>query len=436
MSQGSRTDRGRRRFLQALGASAVLTSQVPSSASSAQSTSPTTSRASGPVRIGVVGGGFGRYFQWHLHPDCQVVAVCDIREDRLELLKQTYQANDGYAEYDEFLKHPTLDAVAVFTPAHLHAEMVVAALKMGKHVISAVPTGLSESELEMILDAVQRTGLKYMLAETSRYRPETLTCIDWAKDGKFGNLFYSEAEYHHTGLAPYAWGTSFDCQSCEFISDIDKVDRQNVREGLVPTWSHGYPPMLYPDHCTGFIVPVTGERLVEVTAYGWGDNQEMLKENYYNDNPFLHTVGLYKTSKGNSCRISIGWHIAHPVVERASFYGDRMSYVMENGACDQSMVYRQIDAPPWGIHGGEVKSVAYQANDHRERLPASLRIDTGHGGSHSFITHEFISAIIEDRHPETNIWEAINYTLPGIVAHESALRGGTPMKIRDYGTPN
>ncbi len=60
---------------------------------------------------------------------------------------------------------------------------------------------------------------------------------------------------------------------------------------------------------------------------------------------------------------------------------------------------------------------------------------SGHGGSHTFITHEFISAIVENRHPTVNVWEAIAYTVPGIVAHQSALRGGEPMKIKDYGKP-
>lgn len=71
--------------------------------------------------------------------------------------------------------------------------------------------------------------------------------------------------------------------------------------------------------------------------------------------------------------------------------------------------------------------------DFFDRLPEPLRVKTGHGNSHTFLTHEFISAILEDRHPAVNVWEAIAYTAPGIVAHQSALRGGEAMKIRDYG---
>jgi hypothetical protein len=74
------------------------------------------------------------------------------------------------------------------------------------------------------------------------------------------------------------------------------------------------------------------------------------------------------------------------------------------------------------------------APDYWERLPEPLRIRGAHGGSHPFITHEFVSAIVEGRHPAVNAWEAVAYTLPGIVAHQSALKGGEVMKIKDYGT--
>jgi hypothetical protein len=87
-----------------------------------------------------------------------------------------------------------------------------------------------------------------------------------------------------------------------------------------------------------------------------------------------------------------------------------------------------------GYPEGQVTIQAYAQSNHWERLPEPLRVASGHGGSHTFLTHEFISAIIEDRHPAVNVWEAIAYTMPGIIAHQSALRGGAPMKIRDYGT--
>ncbi|MNR23951.1 hypothetical protein D3C85_1410040 [compost metagenome] len=54
---------------------------------------------------------------------------------------------------------------------------------------------------------------------------------------------------------------------------------------------------------------------------------------------------------------------------------------------------------------------------------------SGHGGSHPHLTHEFVSAIIEDREPFPNAVQSANWTCVGIVAHESALRGGELIKL-------
>lgn len=366
------------------------------------------------VKIGVVGGGFGRGFQWHLHPDCKVEAVCDIRPEALQALSEVYRCGNTYDDFRAMLKHPGLDAVGVFTPAPLHAWMATAAMKAGKHVISAVPAGLSVEELEQLIDTVRKTGMRYMMAETSYYRPEIITCREWAEEGKFGTIFYSEAEYHHEGLL-----------------DLMYDDR-----GL-PTWRHGFPPMWYPTHCTGMIVPVTRERLVEVQAVGWGDGHEVLETNRY-QNPFWSATGFFKTSGGHASRVSVFWHVAAGGTERAQFYGDRRSYIFQRpeGSPDTVVEILQdgkMVVDENGYAAGRVHSQKFEQPDHFEKLPEPMRVKTGHGNSHTFISHEFVQAILEDRHPSVNIWEAVAYTLPGLVAHESALQGGEVMKIKDYG---
>jgi predicted dehydrogenase len=366
------------------------------------------------VRIGVVGGNFGATFQWHLHPNARVTAVCDLRDDRLARLAQVYGCGTTFKDYRQFLRHPELDAVALFTPAPVHVEMAVEAFKAGKHVISAVPAGLTLEELERLLEAVRRTGLKYMMAETSYYRPEIILCREWARQGRFGTIFYSEAEYHHEGLLPLMY-------------EADGT----------PTWRFGYPPMLYPTHSTGMVVPVTGERLVEVQAVGWGDQHPILRTNRYK-NPFWNTTAFFKTSGGHCARVSVFWHVAAGGTERAQFYGDRLSFLMARPERSPNTLISigkpgetALDAN--GYPEGKVAIEACPVPDFFDRLPEPLRVKTGHGNSHTFLTHEFISAILEDRHPAVNVWEAIAYTAPGIVAHQSALRGGEAMKIRDYG---
>src|SRR6202050_480829 len=179
------------------------------------------------VWIGVVGGNFGSQFQWHLSPSCQVTAVCSLGDDRLKRLVESYGPVATYKSFSEFLKCPELDAVAVFTPAHSHARMAAEAMRQGKHVISAVPAGVSIEELELLLETVKNTGMKYMMAETSYYRPHVISCREWAKQGRFGTIFYSEAEYHHEGL---------------LAAMFDEKGGRN--------WRYGFPPMHYVTHCT------------------------------------------------------------------------------------------------------------------------------------------------------------------------------------------
>ncbi|HSN50268.1 MAG TPA: hypothetical protein VLR52_03475, partial [Bacteroidales bacterium] len=64
-----------------------------------------------------------------------------------------------------------------------------------------------------------------------------------------------------------------------------------------------------------------------------------------------------------------------------------------------------------------------------DMLPETMRHDSGHGGSHTFLTHEFIDALLNKRKPEIDIHEAIAYTAPGLVAHQSALKNGECLSI-------
>jgi hypothetical protein len=56
----------------------------------------------------------------------------------------------------------------------------------------------------------------------------------------------------------------------------------------------------------------------------------------------------------------------------------------------------------------------------------------GHGGSHGYLMNEFVTAILEDRKPLVDIATALNLTVSGVVAHQSALKDGETMKIPQY----
>ena len=67
-----------------------------------------------------------------------------------------------------------------------------------------------------------------------------------------------------------------------------------------------------------------------------------------------------------------------------------------------------------------------------DMLPEAMRHNSGHDGSHTFLAHDFIDSIINQRRPAVDIYNALAYTVPGIIAHKSALAGGERMKIPVY----
>ena len=395
----------RRKFLRATGLAA---SALPWSSRFAFAGEPNNRK----IRMGIVGGRFGASFYFHEHPNCIVEAVSDLRTDRRERLMKVYQCGKSYQSLERLLQDSQVDAVFLATPAPDHARHVLATLDAGKHVLCAVPAALTLEECDQLRNAVERTGLTYMMAETSTYQQSTISVKKFYQDGAFGQIFSAAAEYNHPGLEVL------------FFEDGK------------PTWRHGFPPLKYPTHCTAFLIAVTGERLASVSSMGWGDNSPLLQNNPYN-NPFWNGTAFFQTDKGHPFRVEVNWKGALRGVERGEWRGDKMSFfsAQQHGkAATIVRVAEQLgqDDAGFQLQSNSVETYNQPAWWKTAMLPEPLRHNSGHDGSHTFITHEFIDSLVNNRRPEVNIYEAIAYTAPGIVAHESALKGGEPLKIPSF----
>lgn len=350
------------------------------------------------VRIGVVGGGFGRTFHWHEHPNCFVEAVSDLIPGRRDALMRTYGCKRSHESLEKLVCDPKIDAVALFTGAPDHTRHTLLCMEHGKHVICACPACLTLEEAARLKEAKERTGLFYMSAETSYYRWPTITARRLMQEGKLGDLVFTEAEYYHPGIARTTHGLSW-------------------RDGK-RTWRYGYPPMLYPTHSTAFWVGATRRRLTKVSCIGTGDPEEpALKDNDYR-NPFLNGMALFVTDWGRPFRCNVAWDI-HAHGERAQWFGTKGALYMPGSGGQPFRLKidgKEIDGEP----------------DYWPMVPQGMRRDSGHGKSHPFITNEFVTALLEHREPEIDLYEALAYCVPGIVAHDSSLRGGEQLDIPSF----
>jgi predicted dehydrogenase len=360
------------------------------------------------IKLGVVGGGFGATFHWHEHPNCEVAAVTDLRADRRRRLRDTYRCDFAYDSFEEMLRRrKDLDAVAVFSGALDHYKHVEMCFGRGLHAVSACPAVFTLEEAEKLKALKEKTGLRYMMAESSYYRQPCIYARNLHREGGFGELFYSEVEYYH------------DRGDLEKLV-ADKASRFYEPDGS-RSWRWGLPPLHYPTHSLGYLVGVTRERITTVSALGWGTSHPWCRDNRYK-NPHFNECALMQTDRGHMVRCSVFFLIGAEG-ERAQWFGDKGTLYMDNHG---------VHPDTWKDRMQGVKPLRIPNYWNSDMLPAPMRHESGHGGSAVFICAEFINALLENREPAVDVYESLAMTAPGIVAHQSALKNGLQLKVPQF----
>ena len=345
-----------------------------------------TSVSDRKIRVGLVGHGvckFASQFGFQNHPNVEVVAVSDLIPERCAEMAKVCKCEKSYPSLEELVKDDRIEAVFVATDAPSHVKHCLEVLKHGKHVAVAVPAVYGSLEdADRLFDAVKKSGLKYMMFETSCFRESLHAMRTIYQKGGFGQLVYSEGEYYHYMEKP-----------------IDSY--RNWRVGLPPQW--------YPTHSNAFYLGVTGGSFTEVSCLGMPSVIGHLQaaNNVYANN-FGTEIALFKTSEGGTSRMAVSWDTPGDGGERGRIRGQRGTFYDKYEGLDQT--HFELNRPP---------------------LPPGMPLG-GHGGSHGYLTNEFVHAILEDRKPMVDVAMALNLTVAGIVAHQSAIKGGELLKIPQY----
>jgi predicted dehydrogenase len=338
------------------------------------------------VRVGIAGYGvckFGAEFGFQNHPNVEVVAVSDLFPDRCAELARVCACAKTFPSLEELVKDDRIEAVFVATDAPSHARHCLEVLKHGKHVVSAVPAVFGSLEdAHKLYAAVKASGRTYMMFETSCFHEDLHAMREIYRVGGLGTLVYSEGEYFH------------------------------YMEQPIPSykdWRVGLPPQWYPTHSNAYYVGVTGGSFTEVSCLGLPSRIEHLQpaNNRY-QNAFGTEIALFRTSEGGMSRMGVSWDTPGFGGEMGRIRGQRGSFYGKYAGLESKLPNTVRPPLPPGVAAG------------------------GHGGSHGYLMNEFVTAILQDRQPLVNIAWALNLTVAGIVAHQSALKGGELMKIPQF----
>ncbi|MFV0384805.1 Gfo/Idh/MocA family protein, partial [Paracoccus sp. (in: a-proteobacteria)] len=126
--------------------------------------------------------------------NARLYAICDLADDLRERMAHTHAPDKTFADYDDMLADPGLDAVIIATADAFHVPAALKALRAGKHVLSEKPVGTSIEETAELAQLVRDSGLTYMVGHMKRFDPG----IQAAKafiDGDMGQMVALKAWY-------------------------------------------------------------------------------------------------------------------------------------------------------------------------------------------------------------------------------------------------
>jgi predicted dehydrogenase len=130
----------------------------------------------------------------------QVVAVCDQRAERRTLVEKLYPSVKTYADVDEMLSSPDVQAVAVATPVSSHFPLAMRALKADKHVFVEKPFAATVAEGEQMVAEAERRKLTLMVDHTFIYTSAVRKIKELISNGSLGDLYYYDSVRVNLGL--------------------------------------------------------------------------------------------------------------------------------------------------------------------------------------------------------------------------------------------
>lgn len=359
------------------------------------------------VRVAIIGLGFGAEFIpiYQNHPNAEMYAICQRNEENLNKIGDHFGVPMRYTSYEKLLEDPKVDAVHINTPIPDHAAQSVLGLKAKKHVACTVPMGTSVEECRLIVEAQRASGKHYMMMETVVYSREFLFVKQLYETGQMGRLQFLRGS-HQQEMA--GW----------------------------PGYWEGLPPMYYATHCVSPCLHLPNKLAESVVCHGSGRISAELTAKY--GSPFAIETATIKLKDSVLCAEVTRslFETARQYIESFDAYGDKVTFE-----------WTRIEHEPCILHRGE-KPERVTVPDFAHLLPEPIRKFTtkgvydadetqhlsfiqgsGHGGSHPHLAHEFLSAIVENRPPRPDSVTSANWTMTGICAHQSAMKGGERVVI-------
>ncbi|MDK2896502.1 MAG: hypothetical protein PWP04_622 [Candidatus Atribacteria bacterium] len=143
------------------------------------------------IGFGIIGAGLWGESHARIyssHPLSQLVAVCDLNQERAHHIAQKYGASQYYTDYQEMLQNPDIKAVSIVTPDFAHREPFIAACQAGKDILIEKPLATTHQDLLQMKNVYQQTGVRVMVDFHTRFNPPIAIAQENILEGNLGQL--------------------------------------------------------------------------------------------------------------------------------------------------------------------------------------------------------------------------------------------------------
>ena len=158
------------------------------------------------IKVGIIGCGkiaqVRHIPEYAANPHAEVYGFYDINLARAQALAAQY-GGKAYASYEELLADPAIEAVSVCAANHVHAEITIAALKAGKHVLCEKPMAVTLAECEAMVAAAQESGKYLMIGQNQRLAKAHAKAKELIEQGAIGKVLTFRTIFGHGG--PETW---------------------------------------------------------------------------------------------------------------------------------------------------------------------------------------------------------------------------------------
>lgn len=391
-------------------------------------------------------------------PNCEITAVCDVVEDRVQDIASTLQDDYGMdpatysagvsedewegeeefreddldemvdSRWRELTERDDVDLVSIHTHHRSHAQMAEYAMDQGKHVATAVPAATTIKECWDLVQASERNQVHCHQNENYNYRPEEMWVLNMVQEGVFGEISYAKSGYIHNLVGTFFMGA--------YGPPINWRSRMHMEEKGDTYPTHGIGPVAW------YLDLLRGDRMETLVAMEspetglseYAQNELDPEDEFYGRTDWENgdtTRSLIKTAKGrhieNQLDVKTRRHtsgLSNNILagsgafhESTTHNGSSLSIGNEGYDVEDDETYDEYrdeyEHPIW-------EEIGDQAEGH------------GHDGGDYIMGYRLIDALNKGRPVDQNVYDAAHWCAIRPLSRISIEHGNQPVKFPDF----